>query len=877
MEGIVMWKRIVAALLSLTLTWGMSGGAFAAGNGYETVASSTDAFVKEIVRAQKAPDGYTGIRSAAQLQEALAEPDGLYILLADIDLGEWRPETGVEFSGIFNGNGYTISYTTSGRMDEGEAFERGLFSLLQDGVVANLRVKAVIDDSYRDLSQKTLYIGAIAARMDGQSALYNCTAQVQISVSTVEWTDAQRSGYSALQAAQIQNLEGATNYGIGGLVGRIEAGSSANIQFCRVQGEIGGVTCTGGLVGRMEAGEVVILGCENLASVSGIVGTGGIAGYASGQCNVHQCANRGQIIALEQMAGGLIGMDEDAGSDVEVCDCINMGDIICGARSGKGAFGGGIIGGTNGYVLRCVNTGRVFSDSRSAFCGGGDANFDANSSYCIADGAESGTGTLYSWGEASDAGGYSALNMNLVWKIDSGCPYPRVLLGEEVNQYYAAYEQILWDYCNSTYNARLLRYLQVNVAGTLGEEYRRGFQNELDVGWSVLNGVSDLLGGKTSGLDDISNYDALLTDLMISETCYLAGQTRLSAGCMDTISKFLDSPNLVEAGAKTTNILFEQGYQLAQVEYQRTALLWLQRGWGDSYAKYLQQYHLDSLKSMDSVIKGSQTVIDAVGTVSNATSVIGYVVDAIERSEKAAYEDMAYEIYNQYYDELGSLLQEMLYRGNSWEMAAEYDNQLEYMHNVNKLNEAIEEFCAQAEDEKLETEFMENLKLVGDNVMFTALAVGTDMLSTALLDVEFTKGLLESNYIAKFVPACGAELLQGLVLAKDAIQIGTGVGKIIGITNKAYNGNLLNSAGYFSDIMQQLVLEKYALYAETRSYETARDFQNALCMYLSLQLLACDYATNLAFNNYKEENALDDLKNIEVDLREMIYAFGTLG
>lgn len=467
--------------------------------------------------------------------------------------------------------------------------------------------------------------------------------------------------------------------------------------------------------------------------------------------------------------------------------------------------------------------------------------------------------------------------MNLVWKIDSGCgcPYPRALLGEGVNQYYAAYEQILWDYCNSTYNAKLLRYLQVNVAGTLGEEYRRGFQNELDVGWSVLNAVSDLLGGKTSGLDDISNYDALLTDLMISETCYLAGQTRLSAGCMDTISKFLDLPKLVEADAKTTDILFEQGDQLAQVEYQRKALLWLQRGWGDSYAKYLQRYHLDSLKNMDSVIEGSQTVINKVGTVSNVTSV-SYVVDAIECSEKAAYEDMVYEIYNQYYDELGSLLQEMLYKGNSWEMAAKYDNQLKYMRNVNKLNEAMEEFCAQAEDEKLETEFMENIKLVGGNVMFTALAVGTDMFSTALLDVEFTKGLLESNYIAKFVPACGAELLQGLVLVKGAIQIGTDVGKIIGNTNKAYNGNLLNSAGHFSDIMQRLVLVKYALYAETRSYETARDFQSALCMYLSLQLLTFDYATNLTYN-YKEENALDDMENIEVDLREMIYAYGTLG
>lgn len=98
MEGIAMWKRIGAALLSLTLTWGMSGGAFAAGNGYETVASSTDAFVKEIVRAQKALDDYVGISSAAQLQEALADPDGLYILLADINLGEWRPETGAEFS-----------------------------------------------------------------------------------------------------------------------------------------------------------------------------------------------------------------------------------------------------------------------------------------------------------------------------------------------------------------------------------------------------------------------------------------------------------------------------------------------------------------------------------------------------------------------------------------------------------------------------------------------------------------------------------------------------------------------------------------------------------------------------------------------------------
>lgn len=92
------------------------------------------------------------------------------------------------------------------------------------------------------------------------------------------------------------------------------------------------------------------------------------------------------------MADGLIGMDEDAGNDVEVCDCINMA-ISSRRAQRQGRVRRGIIGGTNGYVLRCVYTGRVFSDNRSAFCGG-DANFDANSSCCIADGAESGAGTL---------------------------------------------------------------------------------------------------------------------------------------------------------------------------------------------------------------------------------------------------------------------------------------------------------------------------------------------------------------------------------------------------------------------------------------------------------------------------------------------------
>lgn len=113
---------------------------------------------------------------------------------------------------ILNGNGYTISYTTFGRMDEEEAFERGLLSLLQDGVVANLRVKGVIDDSYRDLSQKTLYIGAKTDRA-------RC-------ITFPQWNESTRSAAvtARCRPRKSRTWKAQPTYGIGGLVGRMEAG-----------------------------------------------------------------------------------------------------------------------------------------------------------------------------------------------------------------------------------------------------------------------------------------------------------------------------------------------------------------------------------------------------------------------------------------------------------------------------------------------------------------------------------------------------------------------------------------------------------------------------------------------------------------------------
>lgn len=113
-------------------------------NGF-TVSESSKLESFNLPHLKTVPSGYTGIYNYSDLQRINNNPSGKYILMKDIDLYT-DTENGIsssvissDFSGIFNGNGYSISNLNISQTNKSNA-GAGLFSH-NKGTICNLKIK----------------------------------------------------------------------------------------------------------------------------------------------------------------------------------------------------------------------------------------------------------------------------------------------------------------------------------------------------------------------------------------------------------------------------------------------------------------------------------------------------------------------------------------------------------------------------------------------------------------------------------------------------------------------------------------------------------------------------------------------------------------
>ena len=125
----------------------------------------------EIRHLKTVPRGYTGIYDYSDLQKINKNPSGKYILMQDIDLfAEDEIVISREFTGIFNGNGYTISNLKIKNNSNFNAVS-GLF-YYNKGVICNLRINN--PELYCITGNASAYAetGVIAAQNSG--TIRNC-------------------------------------------------------------------------------------------------------------------------------------------------------------------------------------------------------------------------------------------------------------------------------------------------------------------------------------------------------------------------------------------------------------------------------------------------------------------------------------------------------------------------------------------------------------------------------------------------------------------------------------------------------------------------------------------------------------------------------
>lgn len=251
----------------------------------------------------------TPIRTPRELMDM--KSDGDYYLACDIDMLDvkWKPVS--DFSGHFNGNGYSVSSLYS------ESY--GLFSTLKSGAVVE---NVTLSDVY--ITSKYKNIGAVAA------VIKSGEENIKIDNCFV----------SGIVASCLTKYGTKTTGGTAGSIVGVNNSSSAVISNCYSNAVTASERTAGGIVGTNRGtvkncgfgGEIVnSYNVFELASNDGIkndnwlylYASGGIAGFNYGK--ISNCFSSSERIDPASYYGGIAGVLQKGGS---ITRCVNSSEIL---------------------------------------------------------------------------------------------------------------------------------------------------------------------------------------------------------------------------------------------------------------------------------------------------------------------------------------------------------------------------------------------------------------------------------------------------------------------------------------------------------------------------------------------------------------------
>ncbi|MHC4648578.1 MAG: GLUG motif-containing protein [Planctomycetota bacterium] len=274
--------------------------------------------------------------------------DKHFLLTADIDLGAYAGEMfniigdypDNPFTGVFDGNGHTISNFTYGPATTSSV---GIFGYVND-VNTEIKDLGLVDPNVDGGTDRS-WIGSLAGWIEGGATISNCYVEGgsvcgKFNIGGLVGELDTPGGGTVSNCYATCNVTG-SQFGIGGLVGKIESGSGGTITNCYATGTVTGngtfpVDCgvgglvgsnhggtitesyatgtvsqsageslgrTGGLVGSNETGDA-ITNCYATGSVSGTIDVGGLVGYSLG--TITNSYSTGSVSGTSEV-GGLVG------------------------------------------------------------------------------------------------------------------------------------------------------------------------------------------------------------------------------------------------------------------------------------------------------------------------------------------------------------------------------------------------------------------------------------------------------------------------------------------------------------------------------------------------------------------------------------------
>jgi len=231
--------------------------------------------------------------------------------------------SGVPFSGLFDGNGHTVSglyiYNIT---DTSDRTYKALFGYVKDGVIKDLTVEGGTGTNGYDVTAYSSVAG-IAAAASG-SAISGCVNTARVSASqTVAAGIASKAADGTVIVDCVNNAP-------------VNVGSS---------------TAAGGIVVTNDS-DSSIINCLNAGAVSSRGTTGGIAhlnnGYIAG------CVNTGAVSSASGTASGI------AGNTGTIVNSYNRGAVTASANTSNNPVkAAGIAIGSTGIIENCYNTGKL--------------------------------------------------------------------------------------------------------------------------------------------------------------------------------------------------------------------------------------------------------------------------------------------------------------------------------------------------------------------------------------------------------------------------------------------------------------------------------------------------------------------------------------
>ena len=373
------------------------------------------------------------ISTATQLKAINNNLSACYKLTANIDLNgeDFTPLGNAEsgtFSGIFDGNGFTISNLNvfSGKF-------AGLFGC-NEGTIKNVKLSGIY-------VYGTRYIGGVVGQNTTLGSVFNCS----VSSGDIEADDGINEIYAGgiigynegfvegtfSNNANLKINNESSSAVAGGIIGKNNSVYSVNITDSTNTGNISASgsknTYCGGLVG-INTSAVEITNSTNTGNVSYSYTTsysysGGFVGYNdNGAITITNSTNTGNVSysysysrRSRSYSGGFVGYNDNGA--ITITNGTNTGNVS--SSSSSASYSGGFVGSNEGTltITDCTNTGNISSSSSdSVSYSGGFVGVDYEGTITISNSTNTGN---ISGSSGGFVGSYSYNSKRTI--IDSYC------------------------------------------------------------------------------------------------------------------------------------------------------------------------------------------------------------------------------------------------------------------------------------------------------------------------------------------------------------------------------------------------------------------------------------------------------------------------